>query len=632
MRGAVSQLLSGPRAKWIAAAITLALGLVFTFVWAPHPWGWRGIDQYHQLAVSLAAGQPFGTTDVPWAYAYYVAAFYTVFGEHAWIPVLVQVVANASVPLLLYAIASHFTDRRTAGFSALLIGVFSFNTVYASTQSSDALCTITFLGALWLLTLAHRTGDIRWYIAAGLLSGLMPQFRPNLILLPPLAAGVLVLCGPNRGRALRRVVVYLVAFAAMLAPWTIRNYRLTETFLPSSSHGGVQLWYGTLQVGEHLESRAHNPRSVFEAPAFDYFSIAGPSIIVSAGVRGCAPAPPASAALIYRTDRDNAERRVDGHGGDDGTFRFEVPGQPIPTTLYYWFETTWPDGTGTPVSTTPARGGQTPFVFFVTDDHLGDQDRHDDLIDVFDVVRLLQRGADRDELERTLSQLVPSATMTSVNVAQDMTTLRFADGSTFGVPHDFAQVTDLEIAGPAATAVSYARVPRWAAAPAGNTPGASCLQLEHIRVNEPFYRREPHMMRRYTALAFDNIARDPVAFIAASAYRAVRLFVIRGTSDQMTTQQFESSSRVYLAGTLLSALYLSLFLAGVAVSLRRRARVLILLIPVVYLPLTISFVLTNMRYTITVQPLMFVFVAIALLALADRAGFASVDDSVEHRL
>ena len=44
------------------------------------------------------------------------------------------------------------------------------------------------------------------------------------------------------------------------------------------------------------------------------------------------------------------------------------------------------------------------------------------------------------------------------------------------------------------------------------------------------------------------------------------------------------------------------------------------LIPIVYVPLTICFVLTNMRYTITVQPLMFAFIAFAILALLDRGA------------
>jgi hypothetical protein len=360
---AILRQLTSPGVRWLAAAITLTLGLVFTFVWAPHPWGWRGIDQYHQLAVSLANGEPFGTTDVPWAYAYYVAAFYRMFGEQSWIPVVVQVFANATVPLLLYAIAIRVTDRRTAALASLLIGIFSFNTIYASTQASDALCTVTFLAALWLLSRAHDNGKLAWFATAGLVSGLMPQFRPNLILLPIVAALIIVALAAQRRRAVLASLVYLTCFAAVLTPWTMRNYRLTETFLPSSSHGGVQLWYGTLQTGEYLESRAHNPRSVFETPAFDYFSIAGPSLEFSAAPRGCAPATPSSVALAYRTDRDRTPRRVTGARRRDGRFDFVVPGQPIPTAIYYWFETSWPADAADSPRYTPPGGELTPFAF-----------------------------------------------------------------------------------------------------------------------------------------------------------------------------------------------------------------------------------------------------------------------------
>jgi hypothetical protein len=615
-------------APWIGAALTLALGLVFAFIWAPHPWGWRGIDQYHQLAVALARGEPFATTDVPWAYAYYVAVFYALFGDHAWIPVLVQVIINASVPVLLYAIVAPLTSRHVAGLAALLTGVFSFNTVYASTQSSDALCTVTFLGALLSLVRAHRTPHLGWYALAGLLSGLMPQFRPNLILLPPLAAVMVVVLSRNRGKALVGGVAYLTVFAAALAPWTIRNYRLTETFLPTSSHGGVQLWYGTLQVGEYLESRAHNPRSVFETAAFDYFSIAGPSIIVSASLQGCAPGPVRAVVLRYRTDRDPLERALTGTPGASQRFTFEIPGQPVPTAIYYWFETTWSDEGDAITTTTPAGGGRTPLVFFVTDDHLGNQDRRDDLLDVFDVASMVATTTTvtPPALAESVLRLLPSAPAFSISIGADANSLRFADGSQFVVPHDFSRATDLHVVGPAASALSYARLPRWLQSDAVPPPGR-CRQLEDITVNDRFDRREPHMMRRYTALAFDNIRRDPVAFVAASIYRAGRLFVIRGTSDEATTQQFDASGRVYFAGTLLTAAYLTLFVVGAALAIRDRMRVRLLLIPIVYVPATICFVLTNMRYTITVQPLMFVFVAIGLLALTDRQGSALVDDS-----
>ena len=82
-------LLDAPRTTSLAALFSLLLGLFFTFVWAPHPWTWQGIDQYHDLARALARGEGFNTTDVPWGYAYYLAFFYALFGERLWLPILV---------------------------------------------------------------------------------------------------------------------------------------------------------------------------------------------------------------------------------------------------------------------------------------------------------------------------------------------------------------------------------------------------------------------------------------------------------------------------------------------------------------------------------------------------------------
>src|SRR6266699_3685872 len=133
------------RAVRAACLLSLLIGLLFLFVRAPHPWGWNGFDHYHELALALASGRPFPTMEVPWGYAYFLSAFYRLFGDRPWIPLLVQVALNAITPLLLFAAARRWTDRATASLAALLLGAFSFNTVYASTQSSDAICTVLFL-------------------------------------------------------------------------------------------------------------------------------------------------------------------------------------------------------------------------------------------------------------------------------------------------------------------------------------------------------------------------------------------------------------------------------------------------------------------------------------------------------
>ena len=61
-----------------------------------------------------------------------------------------------------------------------------------------------------------------------------------------------------------------------------------------------------------------------------------------------------------------------------------------------------------------------------------------------------------------------------------------------------------------------------------------------------------------------------------------------------------------------------LFLAGAFIAWRQGRDIWLPLLLIAYIPATIAFVLTNMRYTVTVQPLMFVFVAVALMSAAER--------------
>ena len=639
MKARLVRLLESRYAAHVAAAISLSLGLIFVFVWAPHPWGWRGIDQYHELARGLARGEPFATTDVPWGYAYFVAFFYWCFGERAWVPVTAQVIANASIPFMLYSLVRPMLPQRIAALATLLVGVLSFNTIYASTLSSDSICTVLFIASLLSFARGHTRQSATLFAISGLLAGTVPQFRPNMILIPAVMATVYVMLfwRSGRHRALTHMATFLVLVAVALSPWVVRNYRLTGAILPTSTHGGVQLWYGTLQVGPYLESRAHNPRSIFETASFDYTSMAGQPIIVTVERQACWAQDNATVHIVYWTDRSDekiplAPRNITGQH-----LVFELPGQPQPTTLYYFFEVRWRDQASgeARVQLTPPDAAAAPYVFHVSGDHLGDMDRHGDLLDVFDVVRLVRHLAWQEPLSptpadfdgdgrtaesdlqtvvvRLLGDRATAATYRGLRVNDQEAIVELVDGSTLGIGRAAGpRITDLDVRGTlAGSLISGRRRLHADSAPLPRTL-ESCRLVWNAGVNDVFYRREPHLMARYMALAVDNITREPLAFLAASAYRMGRLFVIRGTDDVSTTQQFEGSRFVYTVALILSAMYVSVFLAGAAIGWRRYPHVRLLLIPVVYVPVTICFVLTNMRYTVTVQPLMFVFVAIAL--------------------
>jgi hypothetical protein len=637
MRLALQRWLDSPRTVHLASLVTLAIGLFFVFVWAPHPWSWRGIDQYDELARALARGEPFGTTDVPWGYAYFVAIFYRLFPDTPWAAVTAQVFINALVPVLLYRLARPAVGLRIAALAAWIVSIFSFNTIYASTQTSDSICTVLFLLAMLCFVHAHKTSALWAYAAAGVLAGLTPQFRPNMILLPILVIGAYAFWPPRGRKRLVQCVTFMLAMIAMLMPWIIRNYRYTGTIQPTSTHSGVQLWYGTLQVGPYLESRAHNPRFYFASAAFDYTSLER-SIFVSVETP-CRP-DGGNLRLAYRTSRDARLRWLDSRAGN-GRRVFEIPAQETPTTVYYFF--------ANDEATYPAAGERDPLILFVSTDHLGDLDRHHELLDIFDVYRVMRHLAwqealpagekldltrdgrvDRADLSAIVAALLPRVNQPFVALDTTMSaaTLTFSDGSSLLMPRDFdGRQTGVDLQGElAGTLVSRQR--RFHDVHA-NTPPMRCAPADEVRINDVFYRKEPHEMRRYTALAFDNIARDPLAFAVASAYRFVRLFIVRaGTGDQQTTFQYRGSEAIFNIGLLLSLTYFALFIAGVAIAWRRRSPFLYALIPVVYVPVTICFVLTNMRYTITVQPLMFVFVAITVAALFRLGGPAAGEGEV----
>ena len=649
----IARALNSESTVYVAGAVTWALGLCFIFIWAPHPWGWEGFDHYHQLALAIAAGDPFPTMEVPWGYAYFLAAFYRLFGDHPWIPLVVQTALNACVPLLVYRFALTWVDRPTAILAAAMAGVFSFNTVYASTQSSDAVCTVIFMTALVAFATARRRERWPWHALVGLLTGIAPQFRPNLILVPVLLAAYLAIERRTRDR-IAHAAVLLACAAAALAPWVIRNYRLTHTVLPTSVHGGVQLWYGTLQVGPYLNSRAYNPRAAFDAPIFDYTSLDQVPIVVSVQTKSCAEGSPTELALVYWTDHDPRRQRLRAAALEGGRAWFQIPAPGRSTVIYYYFDATWPSAEGgTFEHTTPADGESAPLVYFVSQDHLGDLDVHGDLLDVFDLVRIARHlawhepliFADRltsprhgsgqaadvgpDALEATAATLArpwardgAGRTISTFEHDDHAARIVFRDGSTVAIPRAWSgRITDVAFEGPLALAIMASPQPIAAligpAATEARDHQQSCAELEEIALNHVFYREEPHLMHRYAALAFDNIRRDPLAFARASAYRSVRLFFIQGTEDPHTAQQFSRSGLVYAAATMVSVTYLLLFLAGVTIAWRRGYAILLPLALIAYVPLTLAAVLTNMRYTITVQPIVFVFVAVALRAIAE---------------
>jgi hypothetical protein len=117
-------------------------------------------------------------------------------------------------------------------------------TVYSTAALSAAL-TLQVAVDRSTPTMQPRTAPLA--LAAGALAGAAVLIRPAMLMFLPFAAGWLI----ARRRTMLAAAL-MVAAIAVMAPWTIRNFRVYGRFVLIASEGGVTFWTGNhpLAIGE----------------------------------------------------------------------------------------------------------------------------------------------------------------------------------------------------------------------------------------------------------------------------------------------------------------------------------------------------------------------------------------------
>jgi len=87
-------------------------------------------------------------------------------------------------------------------------------------------------------------------VLAGACLGMACLHRPTFLPWAGLLAIHAVLISTDKRRALLSAAGMLLAMAAVIAPWTIRNYRVTGAFIPVSSNGGGNLYSANNPLAE----------------------------------------------------------------------------------------------------------------------------------------------------------------------------------------------------------------------------------------------------------------------------------------------------------------------------------------------------------------------------------------------
>jgi 4-amino-4-deoxy-L-arabinose transferase-like glycosyltransferase len=236
--------------------------------------------QYEGLAYTLLQGEFFQWPGRVPVYPLFIASIYYALGERSPAKLLyVQAFIGVAVVPLTYLLARRLTGMLPALVAAGLVVIDNSLIEHTGQIYTEILYTplllVTLLALLWAVQ-APRLGRFAW---AGASMAVVTLCRPTSVLLP-LALPLLLPRGWKLKWQVGAFLVYGLALAAVIAPWTYHNWRQYHRFLPLSVSVGA-LWQGspefyhlTQQHRNHLDIWANELNSERNG-GHDPFSIDG---------------------------------------------------------------------------------------------------------------------------------------------------------------------------------------------------------------------------------------------------------------------------------------------------------------------------------------------------------------------
>jgi 4-amino-4-deoxy-L-arabinose transferase-like glycosyltransferase len=211
-------------------------------------------EGYWELARHIARGESFALYDPPRfvmrmpGFPLFLAGIMKLFGERILLTRILLAIVGTGACWLVYWLGRELADEATGRIAALLAALSPTMTVFSVLLLSETLFALTLLASLVTFARLIRAKAPRQALCAALLvglsCGLATLVRPTWFLIAPAFALIAILRPVPRRQKLVDAALIVVAFSAVMAPWTIRNARVTGHFVPTTLWVGPSLYDG----------------------------------------------------------------------------------------------------------------------------------------------------------------------------------------------------------------------------------------------------------------------------------------------------------------------------------------------------------------------------------------------------
>jgi len=209
----------------------------------------------------------------PPLYLYFLGSLYAVFGSLTAIKIA-QALVGATLTASVGLVGARALGERPALAAAAIVAFYPELVWFCAHFWVETVFSVILWWGFERLLAADLRGSARAAAVAGLVFGLAILSRETVLYFLPVAAGWLAW---RRAGGASRAAAFLLAAALVVVPWTLRNLRVYDAFVPVSTAGALNLWQGNTRMSRqgvyeeywavrgHVHKYRHARRRAMEA-------------------------------------------------------------------------------------------------------------------------------------------------------------------------------------------------------------------------------------------------------------------------------------------------------------------------------------------------------------------------------
>jgi len=258
--------------RWLALMIVfgLALRILWFLVFPASPSS--DSATYITLATGLSQGEPYHIANTwafwPPGYPLFLSFWFMIFGPSLLVVQIVNLGLFVGTLLVVYKLAGKVADEPTARLSTLFLTFWPSYMTWAGLPAKEQVLIFIIPCTLLLFLSATRgqtvKGQLIPIVISGLLLGGATLIQPSMMLFPTVFIFTSILCRFQIPRTTGQIILLVFCMGLVVAPWTLRNYKVFDQFVLISTNSGSVLY----RSNNPLATGGYTPRGEIDLSGY----------------------------------------------------------------------------------------------------------------------------------------------------------------------------------------------------------------------------------------------------------------------------------------------------------------------------------------------------------------------------